>query len=101
VDDAIRTAIRGQVLSIYTVTYTALDDDGSARATYVMCQNGANGPGKATMSADDLAGPGDRVTVEIGADVPLALEFIARAAGRSTFALEAESTMQVTFAPAP
>ena len=101
VDDAVRSATRGQPLSPYTVTYTALDDNDAVRATYVMCQNGANGAGKAAMAADILAGPGDLVTVEVGSNVQLALDFIARATGRSAFALEAESTMQVTFAPTP
>ena len=99
VDDAIRSATRGQALTPYPVTYTALDTSGNPRATYVMCQNGANGPGRPGMVADDLAGPGDRVTVDIGADVGLALDFIADAVGQSNFSLQAQSTMQVTFAP--
>ena len=101
VDDAVRSATRGQELTPYTVTYQALDENDNVRATYVMCQDGVNGPGLPTMVADALAGPGDLVTVEVGANVELALEFIARATGRSAFTLEAESTMQVTFAPNP
>jgi Flp pilus assembly protein TadG len=99
VDDAVRSATRGQALTPYTVTFRTLDGGGNTLATYVVCQNGANGPGLPGMIADEQAGPEDLVTVEIGANVQLALDFIARAAGRSNFALEAESTMQVTFAP--
>ena len=99
VDDAIRSATRGQPLTPYTVTFTTLDGDGNTLSTYVVCQNGANGPGLAAMVADEQAGPGDRVTVDIGANVQLALDFIARATGRDAFTLSAESTMQVTFAP--
>jgi Flp pilus assembly protein TadG len=101
VDDAIRSAVRGQPLTPYTVTFTTIDGAGNALATYVVCQDGANGPGLATMIADDQAGPGDRVTVDLGADVDLVLDFIVDATGRSSFGLDAESTMQVTFAPAP
>ena len=99
VDDAIRSATRGQPLTPYTVTFTTLDGDGNTLSTYLVCQNGANGPGLAAMVADEQAGPGDRVTVDIGANVQLALDFIARATGRDAFTLSAESTMQVTFAP--
>ena len=99
VDDAVRSATRGQPLTPYTVTFTTLDGDGNTLSTYVVCQNGANGPGRAAMIADQQAGPGDRVTVDIGANVQLALDFIARATGRDAFTLSAESTMQVTFAP--
>jgi Flp pilus assembly protein TadG len=99
VDDAVRSATRGQPLTPYTVTYSALDELGNVRATYLMCQNGADGAGKPGMAADELAAPGDRVTVDIGANVDLILNFIVRATGRDNFSLEAESTMQVTFAP--
>ena len=99
VDDAVRSATRGQALTPYTVTFTTIDGGGNTLASYVVCQDGANGPGLATMAADQQAGPGDRVTVDIGANVDLILDFIARATGRDAFSLEAESTMQVTFAP--
>ena len=99
VDDAVRSAVRGQPLTPYTVTFTTLDGAGVPLSTYVVCVDGANGPGLAAMVADEQAGPGDRVTVDIGTDVELALEFIARATGRAGFSLDAESTMQVTFAP--
>jgi Flp pilus assembly protein TadG len=99
VDDAVRSATRGQPLTPYTVTYFALDENDNTRATYVICQDGVNGPGLPAMVADELAGPGDRITVDVGADVQLALDFIARATGRDAFTLSAESTMQVTFAP--
>ena len=42
------------------------------------------------MIDDEEAGPGDRVTVDIGADVQLALDFIARATGRDALTLSAE-----------
>ncbi len=99
VDEAVRSATRGQALTPYTVTYTALDESGNPRATWVLCVNGADGPGRGAMSADALAGPGDRVTVDLGADVALALDFIADAVGQGNFALQAHSSMQVTFAP--
>ena len=101
VDDAVRSATRGQPLTPYTVTITTLDGADIPIDSYLVCQNGVNGPELAAMAADEEVGPGDRVTVDIGADVALAIDFIARAAGRSSFALEAASTMQVTFAPAP
>ena len=99
VDEAVRSATRGQALSPYTVTVTTVDGDGDPLASYVVCQNGANGPQRGAMIADDQVGPGDRVTVDLGAGVSLSLDFIADAAGRSTFNLQADSTMQVTFAP--
>ena len=99
IDGAIRSAIREQPLSTYTVTYRTVSKDGSITNTYVVCQNGADGGGKAAMAANNTVAPGDRVTIELGADVELALGFIAQAAGRNTFNLEAESTMQVTFVP--
>jgi Flp pilus assembly protein TadG len=99
IDDAVRSATRGQPLTPYTVTLRTLDGSDNTLSTYVVCQNGANGPGLAAMVADEQAGPGDRVTVEIGTNVDLTLDFIADATGRSNFALDAESTMQVTFAP--
>jgi Flp pilus assembly protein TadG len=99
VDEAVRSATRGQPLSTYTVTFVTVDGDGNALATYVICQNGVNGPGRAAMVADSEVTPGDRVTVALAANVDLALGFIAQATGQSTFNLHAESTMQVTFAP--
>ena len=101
VDEAIRSAIRGQSLDIYTVTYITVNatDDASGVETgsYLICQDGADGPGKAALPI--TAGPGDRVRVDLDADVDLALGIIAQAAGQPTFSLHAESTMQVTFAP--
>jgi len=99
VDEAVRSATRGQALSPYTVTVTTVDGSGTTLATYVVCQDGANGPQRGAMIADDQVGPGDRVTVDLGAGVNLSLDFIADAAGRATFNLQADSTMQVTFAP--
>lgn len=99
IDDAVRTAIRGQPLSSYTVTYRTVAENGSVTGTYVVCQNGADGAGKAAMASNPTVGPGDRVTIDLGADVDLALGFIAQATGRNTFNLEAESTMDVTFVP--
>ena len=99
VDEAVRSAIRGQPLSTYIVALVTIDGNGNPLDTYVVCQNGANGAGRATMIADREVTPGDRVTVELQADVDLAVGFVAQAAGQSTFTLQAESTMQVTFAP--
>ena len=69
VDDAVRSATRGQPLTPYTVTITTLDGADVPIDSYVVCQDGVNGPGRAAMVADEEAGPGDRVTVDIGADV--------------------------------
>ena len=98
VDDAVRSATRGQTLSTYRVEYQRIDPAGlPVGAALLLCQNGLDGPGKAAIP--DAAQPGDRVTIELGADVDLILSFIARATGQDTFNLHAESTMQVTFAP--
>jgi hypothetical protein len=98
VDDAVRSATRGQPLSIYRVEYQRIDQAGNpVGAALVLCQNGVDGPGKAAIP--DSAQPGDQVTLDLGADVDLILGFIARATGQDTFNLHAESTMQVTFAP--
>jgi Flp pilus assembly protein TadG len=97
VDEAVRSAIRDQPLDTYIVTYTTVDPSGVESGTYILCQNGINGPGKAALPI--TAGPGDRVRVDLDADLDLALGIIAQAAGQSTFSLHAESTMQVTFAP--
>ena len=76
-----------------------LDPDGALNGSpLVLCQNGVNGPDKGSIP--NSAQPGDRVTVELGADVDLILGFMARATGQDNFNLHAESTMQVTFAPA-
>lgn len=99
IDAAVRSAIRGQPLTTYEVTYITVAADESETDTYLICQDGVDGPGKAAMEANAAAGPGDRVFVELEADVDLALGFVARATGQSTFNLHAESTMQVTFAP--
>jgi Flp pilus assembly protein TadG len=100
VDDAVRSATRGQPLSTYTVTLDTIDGSGNTLDSYVICQNGVDGPGRAAMIDDDQAGAGDRVTVNLAANVDLVIGFIARAAGQSSFNLHADSTMQVTFAPA-
>jgi len=98
VDEAVRSATRGQTLSTYRVEYQRIDPDGANNgAPLLLCQNGVNGPDKGSIPS--AAQPGDRVTIELGANVDLILGFIARATGQSTFALNAESTMQVTFAP--
>src|SRR6187401_1232991 len=52
VDDAVRSAVRGQPLTPYTVTFTTLDGAGNTLSTYLVCQDGANGPGRAAMIAD-------------------------------------------------
>lgn len=98
VDQAVRSATRGQDLSTYRVTYQLVDPDGALDGPpLVLCQNGLNGPGKASIPS--TTSTRDTVTVDLGADVDLILGFIARATGRSTFNLHADSTMQVTFAP--
>ena len=98
VDDAVRSATRGQALATYTVEYQRIDPDGALNGSpLVLCQNGVNGPDKGSIP--NSAQPGDRVTVELGADVDLILGFMARATGQDNFSLHAESTMQVTFAP--
>lgn len=97
IDEAVRTAIRGQELSQYTVTYTTVDPGGTPTGTYLLCEDGGNGPDNGSLPV--TAGPGDLVRVDLAADVELAIGFIAQATGRDTFNLEAESTMEVTYAP--
>ena len=98
IDEAVRSATRGQPLSTYTVTYQRIAPDGTPEgAALIVCQNGSDGPGKALLPS--TVAPGDRVTVVVEANVDLILGFIARAAGADTFNLHADSTMQVTFAP--
>ena len=98
IDDAVRTAILGQPLATYDVVYQQIDPAGDpVGMQYVLCRNGANGPGKASLPAS--AKPGDRVTVILDAQVQLILGFVAQAVGFTTFDLHADSTMQVTFAP--
>lgn len=99
VDDAVRSAIRGQELTVYTVSLATVDAAGSVVDEYLICEDGVNGPDRAAMVADTQVTPGDRVTVDLGADVDLAVGFIAQATGRSTFGLNAQSTMDVTFVP--
>ena len=99
IDGAVPSATRGQALSTYTVTYSTISASDVVTNSYLVCQNGVDGPGKAAMEANITAGPGDRVRILLGADVDLALGMIAQAVGQSTFNLQAESTMQVTFAP--
>ena len=98
VDDAVRSATRGQPL-------TPTPSNTSARSRWRPQRRAARPvperrqrarPGRHPRRA---ARPGDRVTVEVGTNVDLILGFIARATGQSSFALHAESTMQVTFAP--
>ena len=98
VDQAVRSATRGQDLSTYTVHYQLIDPDGVLDGPpLVLCQNGVNGPDKAAIPT--TTSTRDLVTVDLQADVNLILGFIAQATGRSTFNLHADSTMQVTFAP--
>jgi Flp pilus assembly protein TadG len=99
IDTAVRSGIRGQQLNTYTVTYSTIAPDGSVNDTYVICEDGVDAAGKPAMEANITAGPGDRVFIELGADVDLAVGLVAQAVGFTTFNLEAESTMQVTFAP--
>lgn len=99
IDTSVRTAIGGQGLSDYTVSLVTIDGDGDELDTYLVCEDGADSPNKVAMAADSQVSPGSRVTIELGADVDLALGFIAQAAGQRTFSLHAQSTMQVTFAP--
>lgn len=97
VDDAVRTATRGQPLVRYQVVYESIDQAGGVFGTYQLCEDGGNG--------DDFGGlglevsPGDRVTIELGADVGLITPFVAAATGRSNFNLDARATMVVTFVP--
>jgi len=97
IDDAVQSAIRGQPLAEYLVTYTIIDPDGVVGASYELCADGADGSDFGSLPND--TDPGDRVTVRLEADVDLITPFVAAATGRGTFNLEAESTMVVTFAP--
>jgi Flp pilus assembly protein TadG len=97
IDDAVRSAIRGQALTTYTVTYRTVDNLGTETGDYVLCQDGADGPDKGSLPV--TARPGDRIEVNLEAAVDLATPFVAAATGRSTFDLHADSVMQVTFVP--
>ena len=97
IDAAVQSAIRGQALSTYTVTYTTVTEDGIETGTYVLCANGVDGPDKGALPV--TARPGDRIEVDLEADLNLITPFVAAATGRSTFDLQSTSTMQVTFVP--
>ena len=97
VDTAVRSAIRGQALTAYTVTYTTVAPNGASVDDYLLCAAGSNGPDFGTLP--DSAEPGDLVTVALDSDVDLALGLVAQAVGTDSVGLHAESTMQVTFAP--
>ena len=94
IDEAIRSAILDQPLSIYRVTYQRVAASGAV-TDFVLCNDGAASGVTLPISAR----PGDRVRVDLVAEVALATPLIAWATGRDAFQLEAESTMQVTFAP--
>jgi Flp pilus assembly protein TadG len=97
VDAAIQSAIRGQPLSTYTVTYTTVDEVGVETGDYVLCEDGVDGPDKGSLPL--TARPGDRVRVDLEASLDLITPFVAAATGRATFDLQSASTMQVTFVP--
>jgi Flp pilus assembly protein TadG len=97
IDDAVRSAIRSQPLTTYTVTYTTVSNVGVETADYLLCEDGADGPDSGSLPI--TARPGDRITVDLAASVSLATPFVAQATGRSTFDLHSASTMQVTFVP--
>jgi Flp pilus assembly protein TadG len=97
IDDAVRSAIRGQDLTTYTVIYTTVSNEGIETGDYVLCQDGVDGPDKGSLPI--TARPGDRIEVVLQAGVGLATPFVAAATGQSTFDLRADSTMQVTFVP--
>ena len=46
VDDAVRSATRGQPLTPYTVTFTRSTATATRLSTYVVCQDGAERPGR-------------------------------------------------------
>lgn len=94
IEGAVRTAIRGQALATFTVTYQTIDATGNVGTTRVICANGA--PSQALPST---ATAGDRVSVQLIAEVNLITPFVAQATGQSAFTLESESAMTVTFAP--
>ena len=95
ISQSVRTAILGTDLTTFRVTYSTIDDLGVTTGTYLLCNGGTAGPDLVPREAR----PGDRVTVDLEASLPLATPFIAAASGHSTFDLKAESTMQVTFVP--
>lgn len=94
VDEAVQSAILDQPLATYRVTYQRVAPTGAV-TDFVLCNNGATSGVTLPVSAR----PGDRVRVDLVADVALATPLVAWATGRDAFQLEAESTMQVTFAP--
>lgn len=106
IEEAIRSAIRGQPLSAATVRYQVIGQSGvELGAPHLLCQRNAAGnlvpgPGAATLPPATTTRPGyDRVTVSLDAALNLATPFVASATGQETFNLSATSTMVVTFAP--
>lgn len=97
IDDAVRSAIRGQALTTYTVTYVTVSEQGIETGDYVLCQDGLDGPDKGSLPI--TARPGDRVRVELEAAISYITPLVGAATGKSTFDLHAISTMQVTFVP--
>jgi Flp pilus assembly protein TadG len=96
IEDAVRTAVRGQALATFTVTYQTIAANGSVGSTRIICADGA--PNQALPST---ATAGDRVSVQLIAGLNLITPFVAQATGQSAFTLNSESAMTVTFAPSP
>lgn len=94
IEDAVRTAIRGQALTTFTVTYQTLDAGGNVGTTRIICTNGSP-----NQALPNTATAGDRVSVLLVAELNLITPFVAQATGQSAFTLESESAMTVTFAP--
>jgi len=93
--DSVRSAVLNQDLATFTVTYITVNTLGSESGSYVLCQDGSPGPD----SLPAIARPGDRVRVELEADLTLATPLVAAATRQDTFNLHAASTMQVTYIP--
>lgn len=95
VDAAVRAAILGQDLSTYRVDYSTVSGAGVVTPAGTLCNNGT-----ATGVALPLtAQPGDRVRVVLGANLSLATPLVSSVVGGGGFAVDTESTMNVTFAP--
>ena len=97
VDGAVQSAVRGQDLSTYSVTYQMVNAAGTVTGSVELCDGGTSTGAALPLTAR----PGDRVRVDLGASLTLATPLVDTATGRAPVALAAVSQMQVTFGPAP
>lgn len=99
VEAGTRSAIRGQPLTAFTVSYIPVTTTGIPSTAIVLCRSVSGSPLARVGNAPLAAKPGDRIAVALEATVSLATPLVAQATGRNSFALSAQSTMQTTFVP--